>query len=72
MHCARALLRNDSIDYNTIKLRRQADLGKRQISILSTETSYGRSPGDPLPLETSRTLFDLVEAPVALFILQAL
>ena len=37
----------------------------------SRETLYGRSSGDPLPLEMSRTFFDSAEAPETLFILQA-
>ena len=51
-----------------------ANLGKRHISILSTRnviwTLFCRLPHPPL--EASRTFFDTVEAPEALFILQAL
>ena len=34
------------------------------------ERSYGRSSGDPPPLETSHTFFDTAEAPETLFFLQ--
>ena len=49
-------------------------LRERHISILSTRnviwTFFWRLP--PPPLETSRTFFDTIEAPEALFIVQAL